>query len=347
MLIPELPLRLERLVLGLLIATVVWAILQLLAKTALRRQPWRDLALTSCISICSTVLVIALTTWLFQLIPARAKLSILNIDSLRTFLFTCGASWTIQRWMSCFRVKRDQFTNRFPSSMANREKIFLADVFEKVLSTTSFVLLMLAALGILGVPVTVLATAGGLGAAAVAFGAQSVVSNSLTGFSLYINRPFIVGDFIEIPSEKLSGIVEQIGWYYTQMRTYDRQPVFIPNSIFGSRSVMNISEIDSRRVIIHFSLRFNDRSKIEPIRAELLHQMSLNALIDKQHERFVILDGYGDSSLDCQLVCCSRSNDYQDALELQHTLLLLVGDVIEEMGAQMPFPTRTLIRGSN
>ena len=167
------------------------------------------------------MLAIALTTWLFQLIPARAKLSILELESMRSFLLTCGAAWTVRRWKDCFRGRRSEFTERLPSSLASREKLFLVDVLDKLLSTTSFVLLLLAALGILGVPVSVLATAGGLGAAAVAFGAQNVVSNSLTGFSLYINRPFIVGDFIEIPSEKLSGFVERISWYYTQLRTND------------------------------------------------------------------------------------------------------------------------------
>ena len=65
--------------------------------------------------------------------------------------------------------------------------------------------------------------------------------------------------------------------------------------------------------------------------------------MDQQHVRFVILQSYGESSLDCQLVCCSTSNDYLDALELQHKLLLLVGDVVESLGASMPFPTRTVI----
>ena len=344
MLIPELPWRLERLLLGVLIAALAWSALQILSKTVFRRQPWRSLLLSSCLSVCSTVLAIALTTWLLQLIPARAKLSILELESLRGFLLACGAAWTIRRWRGCFRGQRTEFTERLPSSLANREKLFLVDVLEKLLSTTSFVLLLLAALEILGVPVSVLATAGGLGAAAVAFGAQNVVSNSLTGFSLYINRPFVVGDFIEIPSEKLSGFVERISWYYTQLRTYDREPIFIPNSIFGRNSVINVSEIDNRRLVVNFSVTYNDRNKIPAIREELLRQLERNENVDQQHERFVILQSYGESSLDCQLVCCSTGNDYLDALELQHTLLLLVGDVVESLGASMPFPTRTVIQ---
>ena len=89
MLIAELPWRLERLLLGVLIAALAWATLQILSKTVFRRQPWRGLLLSSRLSVCSTVLAIALTTWLFQLIPARAKLSILELESMRSFLLTC------------------------------------------------------------------------------------------------------------------------------------------------------------------------------------------------------------------------------------------------------------------
>ena len=190
-------------------------LLQLLARTLLRRQPWRDLAHISSLSICSTVLAIGLTSWLLGLVPQEARLSILSTGSLHTFLLTGGAAWTFRRWRRCFRHRRALFTDQLPGSLASREKLFLADILDKLLGTSVFVLWVLAVLGILGVPVTVLATAGGLGAAAVAFGAQSVVSNSLTGFSLYINKPFVVGDLIEIPSEDLHGTVEKIDWFYT------------------------------------------------------------------------------------------------------------------------------------
>ena len=105
-----------------------------------------------------------------------------------------------------------------------------------------------------------------------------------------------------------------------------------------------MSEIDNRRLIINISVNYNVRNKIPAIRDELLRRLERNEHIDQQHERFVILQSYGDSSLDCQLVCCSTSNDYLDALELQHTLLLLVGDVVESLGASMPFQTRTVIQ---
>ena len=178
---------------------------------------------------------------------------------MHTFLLTGGAAWTFRRWRRCFRHRRALFIDQLPGSLASREKLFLADILDKLLGTSVLVLWLLA----------VLATAGGLGAAAVAFGAQSVVSNSRTGFSLYINKHFVVGDLIEIPSEGLHGTVEKIAWFYTQLPTLDGQPVFIPNAIFWAQSVMNISQIDNRRLRIDFSVSYDDRARIEPICNEL------------------------------------------------------------------------------
>ena len=343
LLIPAMPFRLERALMALLAAAFTWVVLQLLARTVLRRQPWHDLAQTSSVSLGSTVLAVGISTWFFALIPASSHGPLMSIGSLQGFLLTGGAAWTLRRWRRCFRHRRSLFTDQLPSALANREKLFLADILDKVLGTSVLVLWVLAILGVLGVPVTVLATAGGLGAAAVAFGAQSVVSNSLTGFSLYLNRPFVVGDLIEIPSQTLQGNVEKIGWFYTQLRTLDRQLVFIPNSIFGAQSVMNISQIDNRRLLIDFSVTYDDRERIAPICAELTERVRAMPEINPERELCTLFKGYGESSLDCQLVCCSHNGDRIASWHLQHQLLLLIGEVVAAHGASMPFPTRTML----
>ncbi len=63
----------------------------------------------------------------------------------------------------------------------------------------------------MGVSPAALVTVGRVGAVALGFGAKGIVSNSLSDLSLYINRCFVVSDFIDIPSKNLSGNVERIG----------------------------------------------------------------------------------------------------------------------------------------
>ena len=163
LLLPVMPFRLERGLVALLAAALVWLLVQLLARTLLRRQPWRDLAQTSSLSICSTVLAIGLTSWLLGLVPPQARLSILSTGSLHTFLL-CD-----------------------PLAGAGGAKAISRDILDILLGTSVLVLWVLAALGILGVPVTVLATLEAWGLQPY-LGARGVVSNSLTGFSC-INKP--------------------------------------------------------------------------------------------------------------------------------------------------------------
>jgi MscS family membrane protein len=190
----------------------------------------------------------------------------------------------------------------------------------------------------------VLITAGGFGAAAVGFGAQGIVSNSLSGLMLYINRPFVVGDIIEIPNESLMGTVEHIGWFYSRLRTLDRQPVFVPNTVFTANPVINIADTDNRRIWIEFGLTYNDRGRIEPIVADLEQILADHPRVDRNKTSAVNFTGYGESSLDLRLLCHAGSGDILEAWALQQDLLLRIGEVVEAHGASMPFPTRTLIQ---
>ncbi|WP_268873960.1 mechanosensitive ion channel domain-containing protein [Prochlorococcus marinus] len=70
----------------------------------------------------------------------------------------------------------------------------------------SYAHLCLEVMHLMGISPAVLVTAGGVGAVASGFGAKGIVSNSLSGLSLYVNRPFVVSDFIDILSKNLFGM---------------------------------------------------------------------------------------------------------------------------------------------
>jgi MscS family membrane protein len=178
-------------------------------------------------------------------------------------------AWTLLRWRRELQRDRDRYAQEILPLLAEKDRLFLYDVIQKLLSISAGAILLYEVMQLVGVSAAVLITAGGFGAAAVGFGAQGIVSNSLSGLSLYVNRPFIVGDFIEIPGHQLMGTVEQIGWFYTQLRSLDRQPVYVPNTIFTSTPVVNTAAIDNRRLWIEFSVSYDDRQLIPSIVAEL------------------------------------------------------------------------------
>ena len=81
----------------------------------------------------------------------------------------------------------------------------------------------------LGVSVSGLLAFGGVGGIAVGFAARDLLANFLGGLSIFLDRPFAVGDWIRSPDREIEGTVEDVGWRVTRIRTFDKRPLYVPN----------------------------------------------------------------------------------------------------------------------
>ena len=339
-----LPFELQLPLTGLVLALAAWLLLTLLAWRWPGGSIGRVLLRRIRLSLSGTLLLGGLAWWLAALSDPQLIDLARDGAEIRDLVVTLGLVWTLLRVKGELLQRADHYSTQLIPGLDPKDRLFLFDVVDKLIATGVVVILVLQVLALLGVSAAVLITAGGLGAAAIGFGAQTIVQNSLSGLTLYINRPFIVGDFIEMPAENLAGTVEAIGWFYTRLRSADRQPIFIPNGLFTTKPVLNVAEIDSRRVWIEFGLSYEDRRRIEPIVAALQAWMAAQPSIDHDKPAAVHFVGYGESSLSLRLVCHGASGDVFDAWDLQQQLLLQIGEVVEAQGASMPYPTRTLIQ---
>jgi MscS family membrane protein len=329
---------------GLLLAGAVWLALQLVATRLPRDSMARALLMRSRLSLCLTILLASVGWWVATLVdPELLPLPRGGLE-VRDGLIVIGLVWTVLRCKGELLRRADTYSQQLFPDLPQRERLFLFDLADKLIAILVAVIVALELLRLLGTPTALLATAGGFGAAALGFGAKTIVENALSGISLYINRPFVVADFIRIPSEDLAGTVVQIGWFYTQLRDPERQPVFIPNGLFTTQPVINIARIDNRRIWIDFGVRYDDRHLIEPIIDTLQRQLDDDPAIDHEKTVAVHFVGYGESSLQLRLLCHAGDGDMATAWDLQQRLLLQIGRVVEEHGAQMPFPTRALVQ---
>lgn len=347
-LMTPLPFNLQVPIAGLVLAIVSWLLLDTFGRRFRSGSLRRGLLLSSRQSIPLSCALVGVICWLLDLLDP--SLIQFPRDGVKAFgiLVVIGLSWTLLSWKKELKQNQDSYATQMLQGFGEKDRLFLFDVVQKTIGIAAMVILCLEVMHLMGISPAVLVTAGGVGAVALGFGAKGIVSNSLSGLSLYINRPFVVSDFIDIPSENLSGNVEHIGWFYTKLRSSDRQPVYIPNNIFTSKPVVNIADIDNRRIWIEFGVNYGDRRKIESIVSDLQQVLVNHSDVDQSKKMAVNFTGYGDSSLNLRLVCYSSSGNLSDAWALQQRLLLKIGDVVEVHGAGMPFPTRTLIHsGSN
>jgi small-conductance mechanosensitive channel len=112
-------------------------------------------------------------------------------------------------------------------------------------------------LGHFGINVTGFAAALGIGGLALSLAAQDTLADTISGFIILIDRPFRVGDRIEIQGEGTWGDVLEIGIRTTRIRTRDNRMVIVPNSIIGKNQVVNYTYPDPRyRIETHVGLPY-------------------------------------------------------------------------------------------
>ncbi len=92
---------------------------------------------------------------------------------------------------------------------------------------------------------------------------------------IYFDRPFKVGDWIRSPDRQIEGTVERIGWRMTSIRTFDKRPLYVPNSVFSNIVVENPSRMLNRRIFETIGLRYDDADKVPVIIDEVREMLKI------------------------------------------------------------------------
>ena len=208
------------------------------------------------------------------------------------------------------------------------------------------IVVLLMVLQSLGVSVSGLLAFGGIGGIAVGFAARDLLANFLGGLSIYLDRPFTVGDWIRSPDREIEGTVEDIGWRMTRIRTFDQRPLYIPNSIFSSVAVENPSRMNNRRIYETIGIRYDDVAVMGRIVADVKAMLESHEAIDLSRTLMVNFVACGPSSLDFFIYAFTKTTDWATFHGIKQEVLLKVLSIISAQGAEVAFPTRTLLLDS-
>ena len=195
----------------------------------------------------------------------------------------------------------------------------------------------------LGVSVSGLLAFGGIGGIAVGFAARDLLANFLGGLSIYLDRPFTVGDWIRSPDREIEGTVEDIGWRMTRIRTFDQRPLYIPNSVFSSVAVENPSRMNNRRIYETVGIRYEDVAAMGKVVAAVKAMLESHEAIDLNRTLMVNFVTCGPSSLDFFIYAFTKTTDWATFHNIKQDVLFRVLAIIADHGAEVAFPTRTLL----
>lgn len=212
----------------------------------------------------------------------------------------------------------------------------------QVMKISVILISTLVVLQTVGIPVSGVLAFGGIGGIAVGFAAKDLLANFFGGLMIFLDRPFALGDWIRSPDKEIEGIVEDIGWRLTRVRTLDRRPLYVPNSYFLTISIENPSRMSHRRIKTTVGVRYCDAKKIPALIQEIENAMKSNEHVDENRPCFASLSEFGPSSLNILLYAFSKKTTHIDFAKMQSELFLEILDVIEKCGAEVAFPTSTI-----
>jgi MscS family membrane protein len=192
----------------------------------------------------------------------------------------------------------------------------------------------------LGLPLYGLIAGVSVGGLAIALAAQGTLENFLGSLNLFADRPVRIGDVCRYGSEL--GTVEEIGLRSTRIRGPDRTVTTVPNSDFSKMQITNLSRRDRMLIKTMLGLRYEttpDQLRHVLTRLRELLVAHPRVLKDPMRVRFV---GFGDSSLNVEIVAYVATQDFNEFLGIQEDLLLRVIDLVEASGTGFAFPSQTL-----
>ncbi len=238
-----------------------------------------------------------------------------------------------------------RFVKRAEKNVLSRYKKIdqtTADAIGKILRGSIIITASLVTLQTLGVSVSGVLAFGGIGGIAIGFAAKDLLANFFGGFTLYMDRPFSVGDWIRSPDKEIEGVVEQIGWRLTRIRTFDKRPLYVPNYLFTTISIENPSRMSNRRIKETIGVRYDDVAKVEPILKEIREMLKTHPEIDTNQILMVHFNQFGPSSLDFFIYTFTKTTVWARFHEIKEDVLLKIHKIIEAHGAEVAFPTTTL-----
>ena len=201
---------------------------------------------------------------------------------------------------------------------------------------------VLVALPTLGIEITALLAFGGVGGIAVGFAAQDLLSNFFGGLMIYLDRPFAIGDWIRSPDREIEGTVESIGWRLTVVRTFDKRPLYVPNSVFAKLALENPSRMTNRRIYETIGIRYKDAAKMDQIVQDVHAMLRAHEEIDQDQTLIVNFNGYGKSSLDFFVYTFTKTTNWVKFHEIKQDVMLRIIRIVHEHQADFAFPTTTV-----
>jgi len=276
-------------------------------------------------------------TTLVNKVPSVYEITLLQvIDNLFLLLFIIAAFWIVLRIID-FIAYVFEYKAALTESKTDDQMVPFIKELSKI---TTIVLAVFVILGaVFNLNVATIIAGLGIGGIAVALAAQDTLQNLLGSFTIFADKPFVVGDLVRV--DKYEGTIEKVGFRSTLLRTLDKTLVIIPNKKMVDSPLENLSLRNLRRMKFNIALKYDTP-------AELMKKISME--VEKfvndhpatSSDTLVSFDSFGDSSLNIQVLYFVEIVEYNEYMRIREDINYRIMQIVAENGAGFAFPSQTV-----
>lgn len=265
------------------------------------------------------------------------------------------AEWVLDRMNDIFYVIVVYYVTKALSTLANEDSILFKKFIKnsknkavdrficKIIKVFLWIIAFVISLNRLGFELkgfSALLTGLGITSAAFAFAAQDTVKSIISGFAILTDKPFIIGDWIEVG--QYQGTVVDITFRSVRIKAFNNAVITIPNSIITSDYVVNWNRLNSRRFDCILNLHLDTQTdKIRKIVKEIKLTLENNPNVIRETVE-VHLDAITSYSSDIKIFLYVNVSDYVEYLKIKEDILCSLLFLAEKENIDLAYPTQTL-----
>lgn len=269
------------------------------------------------------------------IVVVEEKESIKILNRAAAVVFWLGAFWLILNIFDVFFMRMETAFGGKSASAAS-----LINFLRKVVKSVITIIALLSILDNIGANVNAILASLGIGGMALAFASQDTIANFFGSVSIIIDRPFIVGDWIQTLSYE--GNVEAIGFRSTRIRTFTKTLVTIPNSVLAKSSVENFSRMPMRKAVEVIGFTYDATAdQLEAVIPEIKAAVLATDGVDKNSVS-VRFAGFGDSSLNIRLVYYTKKINYDFHMDVRAKIDFAIMRIAAARGLSFAFPSTSV-----
>jgi len=235
----------------------------------------------------------------------------------------------------------DYLVTRHVEEKAKSGKAHQASVIKltsSVARVTLWIIAVIFILSNLGFNISSLIAGLGIGGIALALALQNVLGDIFSSISIYLDKPFEVGDFIIVGDDM--GVVKKIGIKSTRLETLHGQELIVSNKELTTIRINNYKKMKKRRIVFSIGVVYETKTekleKIPKITAEIFKKVK-NAELDRVNFR-----EFGPYSLNYEIVYYMLDPNYTEYIKAQEKINLELKREFEKEKIDMAFPSQTL-----